>query len=319
MNNQQNFRQKLQVKVNLLSQPQRTALSLRFPILKTPLISIKRFGRNFSNFLTLKSATSKNWYFFPNVYFRHQSTLYKKLGDNNARLQKQKVTNLKLAAQKLNGLVIKPGQTFSLWQIIGNPTPKKGYVKGMLLADGKVIEGVGGGLCQMANLLYWMFLHMPIDIVEHHHHSLDVFPDSGRVLPFGSGATIYYNYVDLRIKNTSSQPFQLKIWVNDTHLKGQILSKKIILKKFHIFEKNHCFVKTDNKYFRYNEIWRQTKIAGELIAQKKITENFSPVLYEVNQDYLKKLNYQVIEIATPKTPIEKAPQLEKIPLPSLSI
>ncbi|MFJ8513275.1 VanW family protein [Lysinibacillus xylanilyticus] len=51
----------------------------------------------------------------------------------------------------------------------------------------KVKTGVGGGICQLANLLYWMALHTPLIVTERHHHSFDPFPDSGRTLPFGSG------------------------------------------------------------------------------------------------------------------------------------
>lgn len=112
----------------------------------------------------------------------------------------------------------------------------------MLISRGKVVEGIGGGLCQLANLFYWIFLHAPVEIVERYHHSLDVFPDSGRVLPFGSGATIVQNYIDLQIKNISQEPLQIKIWLTDTHLKCQLLAPNPIKQKFHIFEKNHTFI-----------------------------------------------------------------------------
>ena len=76
----------------------------------------------------------------------HQSVLLRKLGDVDMRLQVNKVTNLRLAADKINGVVIKPGQTFSLWKLVGRPTAKKGYLEGMVLKDGAVMSKSKGNI-----------------------------------------------------------------------------------------------------------------------------------------------------------------------------
>ena len=123
-----------------------------------------------------------------------------------------------------------------MWHVVGYPSAWRGFVPGMLLSNGEVTEGVGGGLCQLSNLLYWLFLHGPFEIIERYHHSKDVFPDSCRVLPFGSGATIFYNYVDLKVRNTSRFPMQLKIWVADEHIKVRLLSSQPLPSIFHVFE-----------------------------------------------------------------------------------
>lgn len=237
-------------------------------------------------------ANTKSPY-FGNIIFRHQSVLLKKLGDNNEHLQQQKVQNLRLAANKLDSIVIQPGQTFSYWHSLGRPTIKDGYVPGMLLSRGKVVPGVGGGLCQMSNLLYWMFLHAPVEIVERSHHSYDVFPDSGRVLPFGSGATVFYNYVDLVVKNASKAPLQLKLWLTDHHLKGQIVSDRRLPYKYHVREANHCFVSYQNQLFRYNELYQDVLFGNTLIATNFITKNFAPVLYQTSPIELLQKGYLV--------------------------
>src|SRR6056297_3928596 len=233
----------LKVKISKLlrekEKPQRQALSSRYPFLVGPILFYKRFVNKVKNFFNFKIARTDKPLIFDKILVRHQSVLRRRLGNSEMRLQEQKVTNLRVAAQALNGLIIKPGEIFSLWEAIGKPTRKRGYVNGMLLSNGKIIEDVGGGLCQLSNLLCWLFLHVPMEIVERYHHSMDVFPDSGRTLPFGGGATILYNFIDLKVKNTSTYPFQLKIWLTDNHLKGQILSPRPVPQKFHIFEKNH--------------------------------------------------------------------------------
>lgn len=69
-------------------------------------------------------------------------------------LQHNKVDNLKLVVQKINGIVIKPGETFSFCKSVGLPTKQKGYKLGMELSFGEARAGIGGGICQSSNLLH---------------------------------------------------------------------------------------------------------------------------------------------------------------------
>lgn len=163
------------------------------PILYNLRISQKRFFRSILN-MKERSRFSKNISrdSYPFTCKKHQSLLRRKLGNSDPQLQENKITNLKLAASKLDGILINPGETFSFWELVGKASRKKGYIEGMLLSMGEVKTGIGGGICQLANLLYWMALHTPLEVVERHHHSFDPFPDEGRVLPFGSGASVFY-------------------------------------------------------------------------------------------------------------------------------
>lgn len=101
--------------------------------------------------------------------------------------QENKVTNLKLAVKRLDGLILYPGETFSYWKRIGKPTARKGYKEGMVLFLGQIGGDIGGGLCQLSNLIFWMTLHTPLTVTERYRHSHDVFPDANRTQPFGSG------------------------------------------------------------------------------------------------------------------------------------
>jgi hypothetical protein len=88
------------------------------------------------------------------------------------------------------------------------------YLPGVQLQGGQFIAKTGGGLCQLGNLLYWMTLHTPLLVTERWRHSFDVFPDTNRTLPFGSGATLAYNYIDLQIKNATTAPYLLHLWLH---------------------------------------------------------------------------------------------------------
>ncbi|TQR19622.1 VanW family protein [Psychrobacillus vulpis] len=215
---------------------------------------------------------------------KHQSLLRRRLGDSDPQLQENKIVNISIALSKIDGIVINPGEVFSFWKLVGKTTKAKGYIEGMQLSMGEVKTGVGGGICQLANLLYWMAIHTPLTIIERHHHSFDPFPDEGRVLPFGSGAGVFYNYVDLRFQNNTEQSFQIRIWLTNNHLKGAIYTNKEWPYTYHMEERNHEFIKKNGKNFRKNEIWRKTvdKRTGNYINEEMLIKNFSEVKYETD-------------------------------------
>jgi vancomycin resistance protein VanW len=218
----------------------------------------------------------------PIVVVHHGSILRRRLGDSDPRLQETKIVNLRLAASSVDRLVIEPGEVFSFWERVGTPSAERGYVEGLILRKGKVASGVGGGLCQLSNLLYWMALHTPLEVVERHHHGFDPFPDAGRVLPFGSGATVFFNYGDLRLRNPTDQPFQLGTWLTQRCLRGAVATDRPWPLAYHVEERNHGFqVAPDGRVFRDNELWRRTveRTTGRTLDISLITTNHAEVKY----------------------------------------
>ena len=90
----------------------------------------------------------------PIIVKSHSSVLVRHLNGVDLRLQENKVTNIELACEKINGIVIHPGEVFSFWRTVGRPTARKGYKEGLNIRKGKLSSGIGGGLCQMANLIH---------------------------------------------------------------------------------------------------------------------------------------------------------------------
>lgn len=218
----------------------------------------------------------------PIEVFSHKTTLLRKLKDVDMWMQHNKVKNLEIAIQKINGLVIEPGQTFSYWRQIGKTTKRKGYTQGMVLHNGTVQAGIGGGLCQLSNLVFWMTLHSPLTVIERWRHGYDVFPDVKRNQPFGSGATCAYPNIDLQIKNTSNQKFQLSLEMDETHLIGKWLSDKPMNEKYEVFEKDHEIkIEWFGGYSRNNKIFRRVLDRQTGIEKKEefITENHALMMY----------------------------------------
>ena len=211
----------------------------------------------------------------------HRTPLLRRLKDVEMDLQRSKVTNLRLAAAKLDGVVLLPGETLSFWKMVGRPTRRKGYREGMVLRNGRVASGVGGGLCQMTNLLYWMTLHTPLTITERHRHGYDVFPDADRTQPFGSGATCFYNYLDLMIRNDTAQNWRLSLRVADTHLEGAWYSFLPQLCRYEVYEKEH-YIQGEywGGYTRHNSLFRRVfDGGGNQIGDEFVTENHAIMVY----------------------------------------
>ncbi len=80
-----------------------------------------------------------------------------------------------------------------------------------------------------------MILHSDMEIIEHHHHDrFDLFPDFKRKVPFGTGTSIVYNYLDYRFKNTTDRTYQLIIYTTDEYLCGELRSSEPQVNKYHI-------------------------------------------------------------------------------------
>ena len=197
-------------------------------------------------------------------------------------LQYNKVNNLKVAANKVNNILIRPGEIFSYWKLIGKPSRHKGYQDGLILKpDGTFGTGVGGGLCQLSNLIYWMTLHTPLKVIERYRHSHDIFPDSDRTQPFGSGSTCVYNYLDLKIYNETDVEFQLKIQVTEDNLVGEWRSAKPAQYHYQVYEKGHFISSTYwGGYIRNNTIYRRVYERDELIDDEYVTENHAIMMYQ---------------------------------------
>ena len=274
----------------------RIPLSVRFPNLKPFILFTRTTGTSIKHALNRKIAKKRSSVSLPYRIHKHQSLLLRKLGTSDMRLQRNKIKNLAAAIKTIDGVVIQPGEIFSLWSLVGKPTKRKGYVNGMLLSRGKVIEGLGGGLCQLANLLHWIFLHGPVEITERYHHSMDVFPDSVRTVPFGSGATILYNFVDLKARNVSTSPIQIRLWMTDDKLYGDLRTTDPTLDGYRVTETDACFVLWHKKWYRYNQLWRVSKEKNKKRVSELALTNLAPVLYKVDEEILKENGSAIVRL-----------------------
>ena len=213
----------------------------------------------------------------------HTSPLLRRLSGVDEALQRQKGVNIRLACAKIHGLLIRPGEAFSFWRTVGAPTKRHGYVPGLVIGSGgKLSEGVGGGLCQLANLIHWMVLNSPLTVTELHHHSDALFPDDRRRVPFGTGTSVFYNYVDYRFRNDTDQTVQLLLWVEEETLCGELRSEVPFPCRYRLIEENSHFRKEEDGYYRISRVSREVidRISGEVLRRETVLDNHSRVMYD---------------------------------------
>ena len=217
----------------------------------------------------------------PCIQSAHATPLLRHLRGDQMEWQRNKVVNLKLAVARLDGLILHPGETFSYWKLIGKPTRQKGYREGMVLFLGQIGSDVGGGLCQLSNLIFWMTLHTPLTVVERYRHSHDVFPDADRTQPFGSGATCAYPHRDLMIRNDTDQDFQLCLRVGESHLEGAWRAARPLQVRYRILERDARIEQASwGGYIRHTALYRQREdLAGHLLDEQFLFSNDAIMMY----------------------------------------
>ncbi len=115
-----------------------------------------------------------------------------------------RANNVRLAASRVSGTELMPGEEFSYDKTILPRTPANGYMTAGVYVGNKVESGLGGGICQPSSTLYAAALYANLEILERHNHSLPV-----SYLPAGLDATIAEGYLDLRIKNNTDYPIKI--------------------------------------------------------------------------------------------------------------
>ncbi len=119
-------------------------------------------------------------------------------------------TNLAIAANKINGTVVMPGEEFSYNKVVGKRTVEEGYKDAKVYQDGGVVDGLAGGICQISSTLYNAVLLANLEIVERHNHTYTT-----SYLPAGRDATVVWGTKDFKFKNTRNYPVKIEASVKN--------------------------------------------------------------------------------------------------------
>ncbi|WP_084690257.1 VanW family protein [Oerskovia turbata] len=133
----------------------------------------------------------------------------------------QRTENLRVGASKVNGTLVRPGETFSLTDALSPITAAGGYYSAGIVQDGKHVEGIGGGLSQMATTTYNAGFYAGLEDVEHRQHSYWFSR-----YPAGREATIFVGSIDMKFKNNTPYGVLLQSWIGGGKLHVAIWSTK---------------------------------------------------------------------------------------------
>jgi len=197
--------------------------------------------------------------------------------------QENKVFNLKLAAKTLNRLLIRPGETFSFWQSVRYADKDTPYKDGLTVINGKLDTVQSGGLCQMSNLLFWVFLNSPLTIVERHTHRVKDFPTMRDAEPEGVDATITEGWLDLKVKNETDTTFQIGIAFDSANITGCLYTDKAMPFVYEIEGRDLTYFRNNGKVHQKISIYRREVDfdTREVLSESLLYENLCEIEYQL--------------------------------------
>ena len=181
--------------------------------------------------------------------------------------------NLRLAASKLDGHVIMPGEIFDFNEVVGPRSEANGYKVAPVIAQGELVDGIGGGTCQIAGTLHGAAYFAGLDIVERRPHTRPSF-----YIKMGMDATVVYPTITLRLRNPFSHPIVLHETVEDGIVRAEILGPKRT--------RDVTFVRKINEVVPFAEIEKpDPKIPkGERVLSQRGIPGFKVTRYRILRD-----------------------------------
>ena len=178
---------------------------------------------------------------------------------------KNRTTNLILAAKKINGTVLMPGETFSYNKVVGERTIAAGYKEAPIYVNGRVEDGLGGGICQITTTLYNAVLYANLEVIERTNHQfIPSYANASR------DATVVYGAIDFKFKNNREYPIKITCSVANGIANFKIFG----LKSENDYEVQITSRVTGTTSTAiYSEAYKTLKKNGRVISTEKISKD----------------------------------------------
>lgn len=222
-----------------------------------------RFDRN-------RYAKTKAPELLPFCIYETKSKLLNENTGFDMKYQENKVFNLRLAAEPVNKLLIRPQETFSFYRCVRYAEKNERYRDGLCVVNDELVTVPGGGLCHLSNLLFWLFLHTPLTIVERHPHQIKDFPSPDEDEPDGVDATVSEGWLDLKVKNNTGCTFQIEISIDGPYIYGRIFVDRAIGHRYEVINRDKRFFQKDGKTFERVSVCRQEI---DIKSEQAVSEN----------------------------------------------
>jgi serine/threonine protein kinase len=149
---------------------------------------------------------------------------------------KNRTSNIILACSAINETVLQPGDEFSFNDIVGPRTVARGYKDAKIYAEGEVVDGIGGGICQVSSSLYLSCLYADLKITERRAHRYTV-----TYVPLGEDATVSWGSQDYKFVNDTDYPIKILSEVTGGNVHIQILGTKTENKRVELERKKLAY------------------------------------------------------------------------------
>ena len=156
---------------------------------------------------------------FQKNLFAH--TLSSKTTNFNASLI-GRTTNVKLACDFCDNIILNPGDVFSYNKSVGPRTYERGFKDATVYVAGTTEEGVGGGICQVSSTIYTAALHADLEIVERYNHSYMI-----TYVPLGEDATVVYGAKDFQFRNNTDYPIKMEVSYGKSSMTVKLLGTNL--------------------------------------------------------------------------------------------
>ena len=272
-----------------------------YRLLFVALISFFVFVQGASNFTIKKGAFSQS---FPNYNIENGFSLRSKFYTSYPSSSDERKENIKLAAESLNKVFVDVNKEFSFNDTVGVRSEERGYKKSKIIVNGKFVDGLGGGVCQVSTTLYNAVLLAGLKVTEYHPHTLPV----SYIAP-SFDAMVNYNSADLKFVNDTGSPIyiiskaddsQIQIEIYGEKMENKLVRQSIVTKTLEVPEPEIIFgsvkdypdlIKGESKVLSYGK--EGLKSEGFLIS---VVDGKVESIKKIRKDEYKPLKAQIVEI-----------------------
>ena len=226
------------------------------PFTYTVSLHKERWKRNIKDlFGSEKFAKSHQESRLPAIVYSQHNNMIKRGPGIDPKHQQNKADNIRIACNKIDGLLIHPGEVFSFWHTVGKTSKRNGFSEGT--------------------------------ITELHHHSDALAPDpNGHHVPYSAGTSVNYNFIDYRFRNDTDQVVQLCTWCEGDELMAELRSEHPYPYTYRLTEEGHHFHKEDDgTFYRYSKIYKET------LEHDAETDDYKVVKRELSWDNRSKVYF----------------------------
>ncbi len=251
----------------------------------------------------------------PRITSESLSFIQELLGDYTTQFtagNKNRTQNIALASHTINGTVLMPGDIFSFNEKVGPRTESRGYQNAPVIFKGELVDGLGGGICQVSSTIYNAILLSNLNIVERVNHSIP-----STYVPKGRDATVSYGVLDFKFQNILSQPIYIESFIKGNLLTVRVYGYRVDHKVVRIDSREDEVVKKTvevkfdpNMYQGEEKIEQEGRDGYKITTYKIIMENGVEIeKKQITKDYYRP-HKQIIIKGTkkrPVAPVQKAP------------